>query len=155
MFELKNYTFIDDFSMLICRDVSSRHIFFITGKFFPRVLICKKGIAYLKNDKKYIKIIGFKFSLFSLSKNTITLNPKRLKHKQNNAIEVNFSNALTNRDHTSGINKVSLDYIRSNFPSITYRASQRIQKSFPRNYSWSIQYVKLKTRLIQISHDRQ
>lgn len=150
MYELKNYTFVDDYSMLIYHDVSSLHLFIVTGKLFPRVLIGKKGIAFLKNDVRFNKIIGYKFSSFSLSKSYLSLDPFRLKYKQDNAIEVKFNNALTNKENTLMIKKVTLDYIQSNFKNIRHKASRKVKNSLSINYSKSVHYFKLKIGLIQI-----
>jgi len=150
MFELKNYTFVNDYSTLVYRDVSSLHIFFVTGKLIPRLFIGKKGVVFLKNDIEFHQIIGFKFSLLSITKNVIRLDPNRLKHKGDNAVEVKFNNALTNRNHVLSINKITLDYIRSSFKSITYKASKSVKGSLSRNYSKRLYRIKLKSRLIQI-----
>lgn len=150
MFELKNYTFVDDYSMIRYHDISSTHIFLVTGKFLPRFLLGKKGVVLLKNDTNFKKIIGFKIARFSLSKNIIILDPERLKPKKENAVEVKFNHTTENEPNVLNIRKKSFDHIISNFRKIKSNPAQSVKNSLFRNYSKTLLRIKLKSRIIKI-----
>lgn len=150
MFELKNYTFLGDFSILNYKDLSSFHFFIKKGGLIPKVYIGKKGVVITKNEANYTKIIGYKIKFFSVSKSVIILNPKRLICKNYSAIDLNFKNALGNKDKNISIKKVELSYVRSNFKKIHFKLNSKIKHTLLLNFTNKLIRYKLKFKTIKI-----
>lgn len=150
MFQLKNYTFLEDYSILNYKNSKSIHLFIKKGGLFPKFFIGKKGVVLLKNEARYNKIIYYKLSFLSVSKSTLDLNPKKLKNKKPISKDVLFENSIVNKEQYIIIKKVELSRIRSNFQLLNFKRNRKIKYAPMKNFSNRIPKFLLLHKSIKI-----
>ena len=62
MFQLKNYTFLGDYSILNYKESKSIHLFIKKGGLLPKFLIGKKGVVLVRNEELFSSIRNMSYS---------------------------------------------------------------------------------------------
>jgi len=150
MFQLKNYTFLGDYSILNYKDSKSIHLFIKKGGLIPKFLFGKKGVVLVKNEARYNKIIYYKLSFLNVSKSKINLNPDNLKNKKNIAKDILFENSLGDKEKNLTIKKIELSRIRLNFKLLNLKTNSKIKCALIKNFSNKIQKYLLLHKPIKI-----
>lgn len=150
MFQLKNYTFLGDYSILSYKDSKSIHLFIKKGGLLPKFLIGKKGVVLVKNEARYNKIIYYKLSFLNVSKSKLNLNPDSLKNKKNIAKDILFENSVGDKEKNITIKKIELSRIRSNFKLLDLNTNSKIKRAPIKNFSNRIPKYLLLHKSIKI-----
>lgn len=127
MFQLKNYTFLGDYSILNYKDSKAIHFFIKKGGVIPKLFFGKKGIALVKNEAKYDRIIYYKIYFFTISKSILILNPNKLSPKKNIAKDIIFKNSVGDKKKQLTIKKIELNKIRLHFKLLNFKTYNKIK----------------------------
>jgi hypothetical protein len=116
---LHNYFFIGDFSKIEYGSPKGLNLFIKLGDFRIGFSKGKDGLVYLKNSKKYNKVIHLNISFLNLQVKRIDLNPSSLIEKQNRTIELGFKHKFLSDEIHSKPSRILLKDNMRNSPNFS------------------------------------